>query len=72
MVGSYGILQASKVVNNTEYEHYFIKSMQTMSRYFDYMQYEKELFGQPSFLELSTKLDNLDAIGTVGRNLCEL
>lgn len=72
MVGSYGILQVSKAVQSAEYEAYFIKSMQVMSRYFDYMQYERELFGQPSFLELSTSLDNLDAIGTVGRNLCEL
>ncbi len=72
MVGSYGILQASKVLNNAEYETYFIKSMRVLSQYYDYMQYERELFGQPSFLELSTKLDNLDAIGTIGRNLCEL
>ena len=72
MVGNYGLLQASVGIGKSEYREYFIKSTKVLSTYFEYMQYEREVFGQPSFLEVGTEITNLDAIGAPGRNLCEL
>ena len=72
MVGTHGLLRASYAIENAEYYNYFIDSTELLATYFDYMQYDAYKFGQAAFLELSTRLDNLDAIGSMGRNLCEL
>lgn len=71
MVGHYGILNASRIMGE-EYSDYFKESISILARYYDYMDYEKELFPEPTFLSKSWYLDNLDSIGSIGMNLCEL
>ncbi|MBR1969237.1 MAG: glycoside hydrolase family 88 protein [Clostridia bacterium] len=71
MVGEYGILKASEILGESYYD-YFVDSMTVISDYYEYMQYEYKEFGCPTFLERSVNLDNLDAIGAIGMNLCEL
>ena len=72
MVGTHGLFKAYAATGEKEYLDYFIDSTTTLAEYYDYIQYDASLFGQAAFLELTTKLDNLDAIGSMGRNLCEL
>ena len=72
MVGTHGLYKAYTATGDEKYLNYFIDSTTTLAEYFDYVQYDASQFGQTSFLELATKLDNLDAIGSMGRNLCEL
>lgn len=72
MVGQYGLLQSAKTLNNSEYMEYFTDGIQTMAEYYDYMTYERAFFGQPTFLQKGTGLNNLDAIGSMGMNMCEL
>ena len=70
MVGQYGLLKASSIM--PELKEYYINGMNILADYFELMQYEYKLFGAPSFLERSTHLYELDPIGTVGMNLCDL
>jgi rhamnogalacturonyl hydrolase YesR len=72
MVGTHGLYKAYSATGNKEYLDYFIDSTTILAQYYDYAKYDAGLFGQASFLELATRLDNLDAIGSMGRNLCEL
>lgn len=72
MVGHYGLLETAKVLNNSEYIEYFVDSMQNMAKFYNYMFYESENFGEPTFIQKGTELNNLDAIGTMGMNMCEL
>ena len=72
MVGHFGLLQAGKILDNKDYMNYFADSMQNMARFFDYMQFEAQEFGETTFMPRSIKLDNLDSIGTIGMNMCEL
>ncbi len=72
MVGTYGLLSSSYALNNKEYFDYFVNSTKILASYFDYAQYDAQKFKQATFLQVSTNLDNLDAIGAMGRNLCEL
>lgn len=71
MVGSYGLLNASKTLSNATYLSYFQDHMRIMVDYFDYMRYEHEHFSSPSFLDISSTLHDLDSIGSIGRNLSE-
>ena len=72
MVGHFGLLQTAKRLNNSEFMEYFVDSVQTMAEYHNYMMYEKHNFGTPTFVQKGTELNNLDAIGTMGMNMCEL
>lgn len=72
MVGHYGLLQASELLDNNEYKKYFIDSIGNLATYYEYMKYEKDFFGQPTFIQKGMNLNNLDSIGTMGMNLCEL
>lgn len=72
MVGHYGLLQASELLHNNEYKKYFIDSIGNLATYYEYMKYEKDTFGQPTFIQKGMNLNNLDSIGTMGMNLCEL
>ena len=72
MVGTHGLYKAYAATGDKKYLDYFIDSTTTLAEYYDYAQYDAQTFGQASFLELTTNLDNLDAIGSIGRNLCEL
>ena len=70
MVGQYGLLRASEF--DKKYYDYFRGSMKILAGYYRYMQYDAEEFGDAAFLKRSIKKDDLDSIGTIGMNLCEL
>ena len=70
MVGQYGLLRASEF--DKKYYDYFYGSMKILADYYQYMQYDAEKFGDAAFLKRSIKKDDLDSIGTIGMNLCEL
>jgi len=72
MVGHYGLLQAAKSLDERSFLAYFVDSMQEMAKFHHYISYEKQEFGYPTFLQKGMELDNLDSIGTMGMNLCEL
>lgn len=70
MVGELGLLYCSKY--KKEYENYFCDSMRILYEYYEYMQYDAKLFGDTPFLKRSVRKGDLDSIGTIGTNLCEL
>lgn len=70
MVGEYGILRTSE--HYPEFYNYFYDSMRKLVDYFDLMNYESKKFGDSTFLKRGTQLFDLDSIGTIGMNLCEL
>ena len=70
MVGEYGILKTSEYY--PEYYDYFYDSMRIIADFHDLMQLDARLFGDPAFLKRSIRLSDLDSIGTIGMNLCEL
>lgn len=72
MVGHYGLIDSAKTIDNREYKEYFVDSMRNLSSFFEYMNYEFKEFGQPTFMQKGVRLDDLDSIGTMGMNLCEL
>lgn len=71
MVGHFGILNASEFMGE-KYREYFKDSISILAKYYEYMDYEKDIFIEPTFLSKSWYLDNLDSIGSMGMNLCEL
>lgn len=71
MVGQYGILKASKVMGE-ELKKYFVDGMNILADYFEYARYDAQIFGSPTFLQRSIRLTDLDSIGTIGMNLCDL
>ncbi len=71
MVGHYGLLNAAKYYGFDEYIDLFNDSMKTIAEYYDYIQYEKENYRCVTFLNGSTKLHDLDSIGTFGINFSE-
>jgi rhamnogalacturonyl hydrolase YesR len=71
MVGHIGLKQAAISLGSKKYHDYFCDSIATMADYFDYLQYDYKQFGCPTFLQRSTKLEDLDSIGTIGMNLVE-
>lgn len=72
MVGHYGLLQTAKCLQNSSYLEYFRDSMQNMAKFYHYMLYEKQEFGHTTFLQKGMVLHDLDSIGTMGMNFCEL
>lgn len=72
MVGHYGLKKAGEILNETKYTDYFINSMNDMARFYMYIQYDYEKFGMPSFMQRAVKPYDLDSIGTMGMNMCEL
>lgn len=72
MVGHLGLKKAGEAVNEKRYADYFIASMKTVADFYLYMRYEHELFGMPSFMQRAAKPCDLDSIGTMGMNMCEL
>lgn len=71
MVGHYGILNASEHLGD-KYLDYFKDSIKILAKYFDYIRYEEDIFVEPPFLSKCWFLDNFDAIGSIGMNMCEL
>ena len=72
MVGHFGLLKAGRALDRGDYTDYFAESMQTLARFRDYMHYELETFGQTTFIQKGMALGDLDSIGTMGMNMCEL
>jgi len=70
MVGEYGLMRAGEFFE--KYYSYFKKSMGVMIDYYEYMQYDCMMFGSPTFLKRSIMKEDLDSIGTIGMNLCEI
>ncbi len=70
MVGEYGILNASEYIDGCF--EYFYESMSVMVDYFDYINFERDFFGNTTFMPRAAQLINLDAIGAAGMMLCEL
>ena len=70
MVGELGLLYCSEY--KSEYGDYFRDSMHILYEYYEYMQYDAGVFGDVPFLKRSVRKGDLDSIGTIGTNLCEL
>ena len=70
MVGQFGLLNASQILENKEYFKYFCDHMRLMVEYFYYVRYDRKHFDSPTFLDISASLHDLDSIGSIGRNLC--
>ncbi len=71
MVGHYGLLKMAEKLGKHECVEYFKESLRSLCHLFPYAQFDKELFGAPSFLYSSTKRTDLDSIGTIGMNVWE-
>lgn len=72
MVGHYGLKKAGEALEEKRYTDYFKDSMNDMARFYMYIQYEREEFVMPSFMQRASKPVDLDSIGTMGMNMCEL
>ena len=72
LVGTHGLLRAGEALDCPEYKDYFIGSNQVMVDYYDYMRYEDPIFKRASFIEAAPWIDDLDRIGSMGRNFCLL
>ncbi len=72
MVGHYGILRTASLLQNREYQNYFISSISNMARFFEYAGYEYETFKSPTFIGRAAAIDCLDNTGSMAMNLCEL
>lgn len=71
MVGNYGLLKLYKDWGCAREGDYFLRNMRAMAAYYEYAKYDAALFGESTFLQRAMRLDNLDAIGTMGMNLVE-
>ena len=72
MVGHFGLLKAAKTLDRGDYMDYFVDSMHNMAVFYDYQSYEFDMFDHPTFIQKGIHLYDLDSIGTMGMNMCEL
>lgn len=70
-VGLHGLMHAAKITGNLEHLKYYTDSIQTMADYFDYKDWDKEQFGDPTLTPRAWGLPDLDACGTIGVSLIE-
>ncbi|MFQ9636057.1 MAG: glycoside hydrolase family 105 protein [Eisenbergiella sp.] len=70
-VGLHGLMHAAKATGNREHLTYFVDSIQTMADYFEYKDWDKEQFGDPTLIPRAWGLPDLDACGTIGVSLIE-
>lgn len=70
-VGLHGLMHAAKTTGNMEHLKYYVDSIQTMADYFDYKDWDKEQFGDPTLTPRAWGLPDLDACGTIGVSLIE-
>lgn len=71
MVGFYGIREAAAFLNDTRRQKLFVKNMQMLNRYFDYIQFDIHTHVMPAFMPRTAALNVLDNIGTMGMNLLD-
>lgn len=70
-VGLHGLMHAAKATGNREHLKYYVDSIQTMADYFEYKDWDKEQFGDPTLIPRAWGLPDLDACGTIGVSLIE-
>lgn len=70
-VGLHGLMYAAKTTGNMEQLQYYVDSIQTMADYFDYKDWDKDQFGDPTLTPRAWGLPDLDACGTIGVSLIE-
>ena len=70
-VGLHGLMYAAKTTGNMEHLRYYLDSIQTMADYFNYKDWDKEQFGDPTLTPRAWGLPDLDACGTIGVSLIE-
>ena len=70
-VGLHGLLHAAKATGNREQLEYYVDSIRAMADYFDYKDWDKEQFGDPTLIPRAWGLPDLDACGTIGVSLIE-
>ena len=71
MVGFYGIREAAAFLRDADRQHLFVENMQTLNRYFDYIQFDIAGHVMPAFMPRTAALNALDNIGTMGMNLLD-
>lgn len=71
MVGFYGIRRAGQALGLGEYEELFCDNMDFLQKYFDYITYDAECNGMPTFMPRAIAIEDLDNIGTMGMNLID-
>ena len=72
MVGEYGLLDAANLTKEEKYQRYFIESMSAAAEFYGLQSWQKSVFGEAAFLQRGMLPQDLDSIGAVGMNLCEL
>lgn len=70
-VGLHGLMYAAKTTGNMEHLKYYVDSIQTMADYFEYKDWDKEMFGDPTLTPRAWGLPDLDACGTIGVSMIE-
>ena len=70
-VGLHGLMHAAKATGNREQLEYYVDSIRAMADYFDYKDWDKEQFGDPTLIPRAWGLPDLDACGTIGVSLIE-
>ena len=70
-VGLHGLMHAAKATGNREQLEYSVDSIRAMADYFDYKDWDKEQFGDPTLIPRAWGLPDLDACGTIGVSLIE-
>ena len=70
-VGLHGLMHAAKATGNREQLEYYVDSIRAMADYFDYKDWDKEQFGDPTLIPRAWGLPDLDACCTIGVSLIE-
>jgi len=68
MVGFYGIRAVALSKNDDSLLEFFQENMKFMADYFEFIQYDADIFGMPTFMPRCVGVDNLDNSGTMGMN----
>lgn len=71
MVGIHGLNICSYRLGNADYVSYFQRHMKMICELYELSNYDYALFGNTELYPRGAVLDNLDAIGTIGMNLCD-
>lgn len=71
MVGLHGLNLCSYKLKNDKYVSYFLKHMKMICNLYELSCFDCQLFGNTELYPRGAVLNNLDAIGTIGMNLCD-
>lgn len=70
-VGLHGLMYAAKTTGNAQQLAYYRDSIRTMADFYDYMKWDKSMFGDPTLTPRAWGLPDLDACGTIGVSMVE-